>query len=196
MSDHDPADEIEMLLLYLRRSREALLTTLAGLSEYDVRRPLTPSATNLLGTVKHVASVELGYLGDCVGRPHGLDLPWDDDASYDERADMWVTAEESRDQILDLYRAAAAHTEDSVRTLGLDAPAEVPWWPEERRRTTVRRLVVHMIQETAQHAGQCEVAREGIDGRGSSDHDEVGDATWWAAHLARVRAAADAFGPS
>jgi hypothetical protein len=57
------------LLRYLQDGRDALLWKLDGLSEYDIRRPLTPTGTNLLGLVKHIASVELGYFGDTFGRP-------------------------------------------------------------------------------------------------------------------------------
>ena len=57
------------LLRYLQEARDNVLSRVEGLSEYDMRRPMTPSATNLLGLVKHLAGVELGYLGDCVGRP-------------------------------------------------------------------------------------------------------------------------------
>ena len=61
---------------YLQEARDALLWKLDGLSEHDVRRPLTPTATNLLVIVKHVASVEAGYLGDTFGRPFPEPLPW------------------------------------------------------------------------------------------------------------------------
>ncbi|NEE26132.1 DUF664 domain-containing protein, partial [Streptomyces sp. SID7982] len=54
----------DILRLYLQNARDALLWKLDGLSEYDIRRPLTPTGTNLLGLVKHVAGIELGYLGD------------------------------------------------------------------------------------------------------------------------------------
>ena len=75
-------DEKETLHHYLRVRRSNLLGKLDGLSEYDVRRPLTPTGTNLLGLVKHVASVELGYFGEVFGRPSGRPLPWlDEDAS-------------------------------------------------------------------------------------------------------------------
>src|SRR4029453_670668 len=80
---------------YLQAGREALLWKLDGLSEYDIRRPMVPTGTNLLGIVKHVAGVEAGYLGDTFGRPFEEPLPWlDDDA--EPNADMWATAEESR----------------------------------------------------------------------------------------------------
>ncbi|MDF2443155.1 MAG: hypothetical protein JWR01_1358, partial [Subtercola sp.] len=62
-------DEKETLHGYLRIRRADLLGKLDGLSEYDARRPLTPTGTNLLGLVKHVASVQLGYFGEVFGRP-------------------------------------------------------------------------------------------------------------------------------
>ena len=90
-------DDKAILLKYLRARRGELLAKLDGLDEYDVRRPMTPTGTNLLGLVKHVASVELGYFGEVFGRPSGRDLPWlTDDAEAD--ADLWVPPEESRDE--------------------------------------------------------------------------------------------------
>ena len=73
MTGSDPKDHLRH---YLQIARDALLWKLDGLSEYDVRRPLTPTGTNLLGLVKHVASVEFGYFGDIFGRPSEEPLPW------------------------------------------------------------------------------------------------------------------------
>src|SRR4051794_17209705 len=91
---------------YLQDSRTVVVGSLDGLSEYDARRPLTPTGTNLLGLVKHLIGIELGYLGDSAGRPAPLTLPWNEDGSVWEGADMWATAEESREQLLDWYRTA------------------------------------------------------------------------------------------
>ena len=91
--------------------REALLWKLEGLSDCDVRRPLVPTGTSLLGLVKHVASVEAGYLGDTFGRPFGEPMLWlDDDA--EPNADMWATTDETRDGIVALYRRVWRHSED------------------------------------------------------------------------------------
>ena len=176
---------------YLQQSRESVLASLEGLSEYDVRRPVTPSATNLLGLVKHLAGVELGYLGDSVGRSSPVRLPWVEDESIWDSADMWATAEETREDLVALYKTAWKHSDESIAELGLDAPATVAWWPEERRSTTLGSLVVRCVAETAQHAGQADILRETIDGRGGKDHDDVGDADWWARHVERVQQAAD-----
>ncbi|WP_106538679.1 DinB family protein [Haloactinopolyspora alba] len=181
---------------YLQQARDGVLASLDGLSEYDVRRPMTPTATNLIGLVKHLAGVELGYLGDCVGRPSPVRLPWVEDESIWDSADMWAAADESRDDLVALYRRAWQHSDESVETLGPDAPAHVPWWPQGRRDTTLGSLLVRVVAETAQHAGHADIVRELIDGRPGADHDDIGDAEWWDRHLERVRRAAEYHRPS
>jgi hypothetical protein len=178
------------LLRYLQQSRDSMIGSLEGLSEYDIRRPMTPSGTNLLGLIKHLGGIELGYLGECVGRPSPVPFPWDDESIWDS-ADMWATAEESREDLLGFYRTAWRHSDESINTLGLEAPAEVAWWPEERRSTTLGSLLVRVVAETAQHAGHADIVREMIDGRSGRDHDDVGDEAWWTRHVARVQQAAD-----
>jgi hypothetical protein len=175
---------------YLRSARAAVLWKLEGLSEYDVRRPLVPTGTNLLGLVKHLAGVELAYLGDCVGRPSSVRLPWVEDESIWDGADMWGTAPETREDIVGLYRHAWQHSDESIDQLGLDAPADVSWWPEERRRTTLGSLLVRVVAETAQHAGHADIVREMIDGRGGRDSDQM-DAATWARYVERIQQAAD-----
>lgn len=178
---------------YLQESRDALLRALDGLSEYDVRRPLTPSGTNLLGLVKHLTDVEVSYLGRCIGQPPPLTLPWVEDGSIWEGADMWVTPDQSRDYILGLYHSATTHADTAMEELPLDTPAYVEWWPEERRNTTFGHLLTRVLAETAQHAGHADILRESIDGRGGRDHDEMGDAAWWSAYVQQIQNAADPF---
>jgi hypothetical protein len=163
---------------YLQESRDTALSSLDDLSEYDVRRPMTPTGTNLLGLIKHLAGIELGYLGIAVGRPIPVPLPWVDDGSIWERVDLWATAAESRDDIIGLYRTAWQHSDGSIEQLGLDAPASVWWWPEEQRTTTLGSLLVRVVAETAQHAGHADIVREMIDGGAGSGHNEAGDSAW------------------
>jgi uncharacterized damage-inducible protein DinB len=186
-------DATELLLHQLQQARDNLILNLEDLDEYDVRRPMTPSGTNLLGLVKHVASTELGYLGACVGRPLGVHLPWDDEDLYTTGADMYALATESREWVLGLYRRSWERSDENVRVLGLDAPAEVPWWPQGHRQTTVGRLLIYMLDETSQHAGQADVVRESIDGRAGADHDDFGDAERWREYVAAIQAQADHF---
>ena len=177
---------------YLQDSRAVVVGSLDGLSEYDARRPLTPTGTNLLGLVKHLTGIELGYLGDSAGRPSPLALPWNEDGSVWEGADMWATADESREQLLAWYRTAWEHSDTSIATIPLDAPARVAWWDESRRDTTFGHLLVRVLAETAQHAGHCDIVRETIDGYAGSNTDDVPDDEW-AAYVARIQAAADTF---
>jgi uncharacterized damage-inducible protein DinB len=183
--------QLELLLRYLQREREGLIGTLDGLSDYDVRRPIVPSGTSLLGLVKHVATVELGYFGECVGRPWPETIPWDNDEAMARGEEMYALADESREMLLDLYRRSWAFSDHNIRELGLDAPAHIPWWPPDRKETTVGYVVVHMLAETAHHAGHADILRESIDGRGGRDHDDLGDEEHWSALVARIQAAAD-----
>jgi len=177
---------------YLQESRERLVSALDGLSEYDIRRPMTPTGTNLLGLVKHVLGIEFGYLGDCVGRPAPVAIPWYDDGSVWDGADMWATAEESREELLGLYRRAWQHSDESIEQLGLDAPATVSWWAEDKRDTTFGHLLVRTSTDTAQHAGHADIVRELLDGRGGKDQIDLGDAEYWRRYVAGIQAAADA----
>ncbi|HEY6737659.1 MAG TPA: DinB family protein [Actinopolymorphaceae bacterium] len=181
---------------YLRSAREALLWKLDGLSEYDSRRPLTPTGTNLLGLVKHVASVEAEYLGDCFGRPFGEPLPWfEEDA--EANADMWATPEETREQVTGLYRRVWANSDATIEALDLDAVGEVPWWRPEDRKVTLHRILIHMIAETNRHAGHADIVRELVDGsvglRAGNDNLPGSDPAWWVDYHERVEQAARRF---
>jgi uncharacterized damage-inducible protein DinB len=182
---------------YLQAARDALLWKLDGLSNCDIRRPLTPTGTNLIGLVKHVASVELGYFGETFGRPSGEPLPWFA-ADAEPNADMWATADESREQIVQLYKRSWAHADATIAALPLDAVGYVPWWQEGRREVTLHRILVHMIAETDRHAGHADIVRELIDGaaglRPDNDNMAPGDQAWWAdyrSQLERVAREAD-----
>ncbi|MEU5657359.1 DinB family protein [Streptomyces sp. NPDC047737] len=195
MTTTDPKAD---LLFYLQSARDALLWKLEGLSEYDARRPLTPTGTNILGLVKHVASVELGYLGDTFGRPSGEALPWVEEGAEDN-ADMWATADESREEVVGLYRRAWTHADATIEALPLDTVGKVPWWPAERAGVTLHHAVVRVIGDTHRHAGHADIVRELIDGavgmNKGNDSIPPGDAAWWEAHRSRVeRAARDAGG--
>lgn len=181
---------------YLRVARDAMVWKLEGLSEYDARRPLTPTGTNLLGLVKHVAGVEAGYLGECFGRPFPLTLPWQADDA-EPNSDLWARAEESQEEIVDLYHRVWRHADETVEALDLRARGSVPWWPEERREVTLGRILVHVLAETNRHAGHADIVRELVDGavgvRRDRDNMWVPDGGGWESHRARVQQVADSF---
>ena len=132
------ADEKQTLHRYLRNARGVLLWKLEGLSDYDIRRPMTPTGTNLLGLVKHCAGVECGYFGGVMDRPFPGedDLDWHDGDDDELSGDMYATAAESREQVTDFYRRVQAHSDATIGELPLGACGTVPWWPEERRHPT------------------------------------------------------------
>ncbi|WP_326816289.1 DinB family protein [Streptomyces sp. NBC_01762] len=180
----------------LRRIREALVWKLDGLSEYDIRRPLTSTGTNLLGLVKHSATWEARYFGEVFGRPFPEPLPrWDDKAA--SGTDLWVSEDETRDQMIGLYRRVREHADATIDELAIDAPGQVPWWP--RPNVTLFNILVHMLTETNRHAGHADILREQLDGvvgveqsRGIQEYD----AAYWANHRAKVELAARAADPT
>jgi hypothetical protein len=94
---------------------------LDGLSDRELRWPMTRTGTNLLGLVKHLGTIEFGYFGVVFDRPAAEPLPWlKPDAA--DNADMWATADQSRDWVVAFYRRAWAHADRTIDALDLDAP--------------------------------------------------------------------------
>ncbi|MFD9697830.1 DinB family protein [Lentzea sp. NPDC059081] len=145
----------------LRELREVMVWKLDGLPEADVRRPLVASGTNLLGLVKHLTLSESRYFGEVFGRPFPEPMPrWDDLSA--RGADKWATDEESREDIVGRYRRVCAHSDVTISSLAVDAAGHVPWWP--RPDVMLFNVLVHMLSETARHAGHADILREQIDG--------------------------------
>lgn len=199
MSGVADSDEKADLQRYLQAARDAMVWKLDGLSEYDSRRPMTPTGTNLLGIVKHLATVEIGYFADAFGRPFGEQLPWMIDIGDVDMnalgpdvlvADLWATADESREQIVGLYRRVWAHSDATIQALDLDAAGHVPWWTTGQQGVTLRRILVHMIAETHRHAGHADIVREMIDGAAGLRRDNSNmpaqDPAWWERYRAKL----------
>jgi hypothetical protein len=103
----------------LRDARETILWKLDGLGEYDVRRPLTATGTNLLGLVKHLSVWEARYFGEVFGRPCPQPPPrWDDAGS--NGTDMWATEHETRAEISNRYRRVWEHADATIMDLDID----------------------------------------------------------------------------
>ncbi|HTX29524.1 MAG TPA: DinB family protein [Streptosporangiaceae bacterium] len=182
---------------YLQEARDAVLWKLDGLSEYDIRRPLVPTGTNLLGLVKHLASVEFGYFGEVFGRPSAEPLPWmapDAEAN----ADMWAAADQSREEVVALYRRAQNHSDETISALPLDAVGRVPWWRPETNEVTLHQILVHVIADTDRHAGHADIVRELIDGSvgmlPGNDNLPPRDRAWWESYQARLERVAQEAG--
>ncbi|KJF25014.1 DinB family protein [Rhodococcus sp. AD45-ID] len=186
------AQDKDDLQRYLQSARDALLWKLEGLSEYEIRRPMTHTGTNLLGLVKHMIGVELGYFGPVFGR-RVPDLPqWL--RSDEPNVDMWARADESRDFILDTYRRTWVFSDATINDLDLDAAGEVKTWPLKLRDVTLHQVLVHVVTEIHRHVGHADIVREMIDGAAGlrSDNANVapGDQAWWAEYRDRLEQAA------
>ncbi|THA70169.1 DinB family protein [Streptomyces sp. A0642] len=183
------ADRKKDLHVYLQDARDAFLWKLEGLSEYDIRRPVTATGTNLLGLVKHVAGAEAFYFGEVFGRPVDAPALWIT-GEAEPNADLWAKADETREETVAGYRRVWAHSDATIDALDLDAAGRLPGGGE----LTLHRVLVHMVAETQRHAGHADVVRELVDGatgqRERGRNMAPGDAAWWAAHRERVERAA------
>ena len=180
---------------YLDRSRDVLIWKLEGLGEYDLRRPITPTGTNLLGLVKHCAMVDSGYLGGCFGRPFVHEyLPDPLAPGFGPNDDLWVRADEPTAAIRDLFAKSRAHATATLAELPLDAIGTVPWWGERGTAVTLHRLAVHTLFDLDRHAGHADIVRETIDGAAGllPNHSNLPADFDWASYRARVEAAARA----
>ena len=172
---------------YLQTARDAAVWKLDGLSEYDIRRPLVPSGTNLLGIVKHLTCVELGYFGPVFGRTMGQPNLWFEDG-VEDNADLFARANEARDDIVESYRKSCETSDATIDALDLETAGSVPWWGDHP--VTLHHVLVHVIAETFRHAGHSDLGRELIDGSigYAADDSNVAehDSAWWRAYHDRV----------
>lgn len=149
--------EKESLQASLDRHREAVLWKVEGLDDASLRRSMTPSGTNLLGLVKHLAAVEYGWFCQTFGR-ETEPLPFSDE---DPNADLRVEPHESTADILAFYARARAAADQVIADVDLEDTGTA-WFGDA---VTMRWVLIHMIEETARHAGHIDIVRELIDGR-------------------------------
>lgn len=196
MTETEPKTDLHR---YLQEAREALLRKLDGLSEYDIRRPMTATGTNLLGLVKHLTTVELLYLGLVFGR-HIEDPPGWLRPDAEPNTDMWATAEESREYIVHTYHRAWKHSDATIEALALNTVGHVMWWPTVFSRATLHRVIVHVVAEMHRHAGHADIVLELIDGavgqRDSNDLSAPSDPSWWENYRSRLERVAQEAGRS
>lgn len=155
--------EKESLHAALDRHRDAVLWKVEGLDDEQLRRPLTPSGTNLLGLVKHLGGAELGWFREPFGLETGP-LPFDIDA--DEASDLRIEPHESTADVLAFYARARAAADEAIDRLELDSLG-TSW---SGRTVSLRWVLIHMTTETARHAGHMDILRELTDGA-TGDHN-------------------------
>jgi len=170
----------------LRAVREALVWKLDGLLNYDVRRPLTSTGTNLLGLVKDNAISDARYFGDVFDRPFPEPLPrWDDLDAWG--TDHWAASDETRADVVELYRRVSVHADATIDALDLDARGYVPWWDEV---VPLFNVMVHRLSDSTRHAGHADIVREALDGAVGGDADSAPfhgrDREFWSARREQI----------
>ena len=147
--------ELEVLDAQLQRCQETLLIKIEGLSDEDLRRSVVPSGVTLLGMVKHLAYVHRWWFR-AVFLGESVEFAWSD---ADPDGDWRVEADDTTAAIVALYQDETARSHAIIQAAGLDDVAR-----NSPRGHTLRRIIVHMIQEIARHNGHADILRELIDG--------------------------------
>ncbi|TDT34129.1 DinB family protein [Naumannella halotolerans] len=161
----DEADHKAYLKRYLQSVREALVWKLEGLSEYQARRPMTPTGTNLAGIVKHCANVEIGYFGPTFGRSWPTEeAVTDQQFADDPQLDWYLTENQDVAWVLDFYRRVWVFADATIDQFPLDSVGTVPHWPADRNQRTLAQIVIHVLSDLDRHAGHADILREQIDG--------------------------------
>ncbi|MFC4370529.1 DinB family protein [Citricoccus nitrophenolicus] len=182
---------------YLISARRDLRWKLEGLTERQLRTPMTPTGTNLLGLLKHLASVDAGYFTDCMGRPSGIPMPWFEEGA-EPNADMYASAEESAASVFAFADRCAAASDAAIAAMDLATAGQVPWW--KNGSVTLGRLLVHMVAEYQRHLGHADIVRELLDGAAGltpgnpnlPEPEGGADRQWWDGHTARLQALSEA----
>lgn len=154
-------DERQSLHASLDRHRDVVLWKLDGLDDEQLRRPMTPSGSTMLGLVKHLAAVEYSWFCGTFARDHEP-LPFRDD---DPEADLRIEPGESTADVLAFYARARSCCDAVIGSLAVEDTGTA-WYGET---VTLRWVLIHMIEETARHAGHLDILRELLDGA-AGDH--------------------------
>jgi hypothetical protein len=179
-------DERDGLLAYLAQQRDALRFAVHGLTDEQAASKPTVSALSLVGLIKHVARVERYWIVELVAQRPCPELH---DADYE--AGFRPEAGETVASLLEAYAAVAAETEaiiNGIADLGqpVPVPKDVPWFPRDVEAWSVRWVLLHLIQETARHAGHADIIRESLDG--ATMYALMAAAEGWQADLERWQA--------
>ncbi len=155
------AGEKQSLFVSLDRHRDVVLWKLDGLTDEQLRAPMTPSGTSLLGLVKHLAAVEYGWFCETFGR-ETEPLPFDQE---DENADLRIDPHETTDEVLAFYARARVAADRVIDELDIE-DVGTAWFGDT---VSLRWVLIHMVEETARHVGHMDILRELIDGA-TGDH--------------------------
>lgn len=159
-------DERSLLLAYIEQQRDGLRNAAFGLTDDQARLTPTVSTLSIGGLIKHVAKTEQSWI-DMVRATPRASTQADQEADY---ADGFrLREDETLAGVLAAYDQVAQETESvlaAIDDLGRDVPVPkgVPWFPDDVEAWSVRWVLLHVIEETARHAGHADLVREAIDG--------------------------------
>ncbi|HEV2361958.1 MAG TPA: DinB family protein [Acidimicrobiales bacterium] len=170
-----PEGERELLLAYLEQQRNAIVNAAYGLNDEQGRVASSASTLTVGGLVKHITDVEGFWIGLVRSSEPGAPSPEPDagrdaDGNRDDYMDNFrMRDDETLAGLIESYRTVAAETEKTVLAVGdmsreVPKPEGAPWFPAELTGWPVRWVLLHLIAETARHAGHADIVREGIDG--------------------------------
>jgi hypothetical protein len=178
--------EKALLHARLKLSRDALVWKLEGLDDDDVRRPMTETATNLIGLVKHLTRLEAQYLCHAFDRPTPT-FAWEseEDAKLGHPSDMYARPEERVEDLIADYHAACAAADRTIEELDLDTKGRHPF---AGVTVSLRWMLLNVLLDTARHAGHADIIREQIDGSagGGRGRELPKDNEFWSTYHARV----------
>jgi uncharacterized damage-inducible protein DinB len=159
------ADERQGLLAYLAQQRDVIRITAYGLTDEQARATPTAGSLSVGGLIKHVATVEQGWIDIVLQR----DRASESEQSDDYEANFRLGPNETLDDIFRFYDEVARETEAAIGGIAdlgqaVPVPQGVPWFPDDVDAWSVRWVLLHLIQETARHAGHADIVREMVDG--------------------------------
>jgi uncharacterized damage-inducible protein DinB len=156
------ADERDGLLSFLAQQRDVIRIAAYGLTDEQARATPTAGTLSVGGLIKHVTNVEYGWIDTVLQQSGGGN-------EEDYEAGFRLGPDETLAGALARYAEVAKRTESviaGIPDLGqpVPVPKGVPWFPEDIDAWSVRWVLLHLIQETARHAGHADIVRESIDG--------------------------------
>ena len=151
-------DEKRVLVTFREQGQNAMLALCEGLSDEQLRQRLVPSLTTILGMVKHLAYVERWWFQDVF---EGLDCEYPS-SEDDWDADFRIEPDESTHEILERYRSECATSARIIEAHDLD---DISVNHTQRPPCTLRWTILHVVEDTARHAGHADILREQLDGK-------------------------------
>jgi Protein of unknown function (DUF664) len=156
-------DERDALLAYLDQQRLVLRLTAYGLNDHQARATPTAGELSVGGLIKHVTRVESYWVDTVLQRQD----PFDPDGDFSEN--FRLGPDETLSGTLDAYQRAAVTTDEVIAGIGdlgqpVPVPRDTPWYPAHLDAWSVRWVLLHLIAETARHAGHADMVRESVDG--------------------------------